>query len=316
VILVVSHDADDHAAAVLACLREAGHPAALLDTAHFPTRATLAHALDAGGERRAYDVDGGSVPLDECRAVWWRRPQPHAVDARLPSEAAAFAYTECAEAVSGLWAALDARWVNPPELDGKAHHKPYQLSVARRVGLPIPRTLITNDPAAARAFVAEVGRERTVYKTFLATERCWRETRILRAEEEPRLDAVALAPVIFQEYVPAVCDLRVTAVGDRLFAAAIRPAPGGYDVDYRMDMNGARFEPAELPDAVERDLLELLRRLGLVYGAIDLRRTPDGAYVFLEVNPAGEWLFVEERTGQPIALAMSTLLRELDAELL
>ena len=102
------------------------------------------------------------------------------------------------------------------------------------------------------------------------------------------------------------------AIGPRLFATAIRPAPEGYQLDYRMDMVGARFAQTELPPAVERAILDLLGRLGLVYGAIDLRLTPDGAYVFLEVNPAGEWMFVEQRTGQPIARALSDLLRDLD----
>lgn len=99
-------------------------------------------------------------------------------------------------------------------------------------------------------------------------------------------------PVILQEYVEADADIRVTIMGPHLFAAAIRPAPGGYEVDYRMDMAGASFEATSLPVEMERLLRDLMRRLGLVYGAIDLRRTPEGTYVFLEVNPAGEWRFV------------------------
>jgi glutathione synthase/RimK-type ligase-like ATP-grasp enzyme len=180
------------------------------------------------------------------------------------------------------------------------------------VGLPIPRTLITNDAAAARRFSEELGLERTVYKTFLATERHWRETRILHQDELDLLDRVALAPVIFQEYVPAVADIRVTVFGDELFATAITPAPGGYDVDYRMDLPGAGFTPTDLPDETIGGIRSLMRRLGLVYGAIDLRRTAEGEHVFLEVNPAGEWRFVEDRTGQPMTEAMAGLLAGLD----
>jgi hypothetical protein len=211
-----------------------------------------------------------------------------------------------------MWAALPLRWVNPPTLDEEAHHKPYQLAVAMEVGLPIPRTLITNDAAAARRFSEELGLERTVYKTFLATERHWRETRILHQDELDLLDRVALAPVIFQEYVPAVADIRVTVFGDELFATAITPAPGGYDVDYRMDLPGAGFTPTDLPDETIGGIRSLMRRLGLVYGAIDLRRTAEGEHVFLEVNPAGEWRFVEDRTGQPMTEAMAGLLAGLD----
>jgi glutathione synthase/RimK-type ligase-like ATP-grasp enzyme len=77
-----------------------------------------------------------------------------------------------------------------------------------------------------------------------------------------------------------------------------------------MDMAGATFRPTALPDATKKKIAQLMKRLGLVYGAIDLRRTPEGAYVFLEVNPAGEWRFVEERTGQPMTDAFAEMLVE------
>jgi hypothetical protein len=313
VILIVSHPGDDHAAAVLAALRRARHPAVLVDTARFPSEAALTQRFGGGnGAGYSLRIEGRGVDLGACRVGWWRRPQPFTLHEGLAADVASFAYTECHEAVAGLWPALKLTWVNPPALDEVAHHKPYQLAVAGEVGLPVPRTLITNDPDEARAFADEIGPERTVYKTFLATEEHWRETRVLRPVELGLLDRVRLAPVIFQEYVPAVCDIRVTAVGDRLFATAITGPEGGYALDYRMEMDAARFEPAELPAETEAGLRALMERLGLVYGAIDLRRTPDGEHVFLEVNPAGEWRFVEEKSGQPLTAAMAELLAGLD----
>ena len=163
---------------------------------------------------------------------------------------------------------------------------------------------------AARRFISERGPARTIYKTFLASVHCWRETRLVRPDELELLDLVRLAPVIFQEYVPAVADIRVTVMGNRMFAAAITPAPGGYDIDYRMDMPGATFRPATLPADVKSKIGRLMKRLGLVYGAIDLRRTADGTHVFLEINPAGEWRFVEERTHQPMTDAFAEMLVE------
>jgi glutathione synthase/RimK-type ligase-like ATP-grasp enzyme len=114
--------------------------------------------------------------------------------------------------------------------------------------------------------------------------------------------------VIFQEYVPAVVDLRVTVVGDDIFAAGIHSQETRYRVDFRIDMNQASIEAHSLPGEVESCVRELIRRLGLVYGAIDMRLTPDGRYVFLEVNPAGQWLFIEGRTGQPITAAVARTL--------
>jgi glutathione synthase/RimK-type ligase-like ATP-grasp enzyme len=114
--------------------------------------------------------------------------------------------------------------------------------------------------------------------------------------------------VIFQEYVPADVDLRITVVGKRVFAAAIHSQETDYPTDFRMSLGQAEVEAVELPREVEERLLALIDRLGLAYGAVDMRRTPEGEHVFLEVNTAGEFLFVEERTGQPIARALAELL--------
>lgn len=311
-ILVVSHAADDHACGVLQALLGHKYPAVLVDTAEYPSSAALSQRFGEGRPKYELTIDGQAVDLGACRVGWWRRPQPFTLHAGLAPDVASFTYTECHEAIAGLWAALDLKWVNPPERDEVAHHKPYQLAIATEVGLPIPRTLITNDPEEARRFAIDVGPHRTVYKTFLATEEHWRETRLLRDEEMAILDQVRYAPVIFQEFVPAVADIRATVIGDRIFAAAISQASGAYDVDYRMGMPAATFEATTLPPETEDRIHALMRRLGLVYGAIDLRRTKAGEHIFLEVNPAGEWRFVEERTHQPITDAMAGLLMELD----
>ena len=311
-ILVVSHGEDDHALVVLAALAESGREALLVDTGRFPASLGVVERFGCGLPSYAVVVDGATVELGTCGAAWWRRPRPFTFAPGLAEDAVSFAYGECVAAMGGLWAALDTTWVNPPAADDTAHHKPYQLAVAGEVGLPVPRTLVSNDPEHVRAFADELGPGRTVYKTFLATESHWRETRFLLAEEMHLLEQVRLAPAIFQEYVPAQADLRVTVVGDEVFATAITAAPEGYQLDYRMDMPGARFATTALPQETEKGLRALMDRMGLVYGAIDLRRTPEGEHVFLEVNPSGEWLFVEERTGQPITAAMASLLARLD----
>lgn len=311
-ILILSHPADDHASGVLTVLKRRKHPALLLDAADFPARASLSQYFSGEGARVEYCGPSGRFDLSQCHAAWWRRPLPHTLHDGLDPDVSSFAYTECHEAFSGALALLHTVWVNPPHLDERAHHKPMQLATAVQVGLAVPRTLITNDPDDARRFVAEIGHTRTIFKTFLASEEHWRETRVLKAEELDLLDSVSLAPVIFQEYVPADADIRVTVIGDQMFAAAIRPGPNSYAIDFRMDMPAASFEPTSLPDEVASKLRALMQALGLVYGAADFRRTPAGEHVFLEINPAGEWLFVEERTGQPITEAMAGLLVRLD----
>jgi glutathione synthase/RimK-type ligase-like ATP-grasp enzyme len=313
VILVISSLRDEHAVAVLQHLGNLGARAELLDLAGFPKELRL--NMNYGSVRgwsAEFHLNGGqTLDLSDVQVVWWRRPQPFEVDPviRRPSHRA-FAYSESHEAVAGLWLVLDAYFVNHPEATEAAGRKPYQLRLAQDVGLSIPETLITNDPAAARAFAK--AHDVTVYKAFSATEQEWRETRLLREEELANLNPVAYAPLIFQEYVPGGVDLRVTVVGDAVYAAAIHAEDTSYPIDFRMDLLRARVEPATLPSTVEQGLLALMKRLDLVYGAIDMRRTPDGRHVFLEVNPAGQWLFIEQRTNQPITAAVARLLAQHD----
>jgi glutathione synthase/RimK-type ligase-like ATP-grasp enzyme len=309
-ILIISSERDEHAQIVATGLNRLGVEHHLLDLAHFPERLELVIRYD----REAVPVAllrgaGGELDLAEIGAAWYRRPQPFVLSPNLsrPSHRA-FAYSEAHEAVAGLWQMLDVFWMNHPTRDEVAARKAYQLSVARSVGLGIPRTLISNDPAEVKRFVSEGGAKRTIYKAFSATVQEWRETRLLGDAELAVLDQVSHAPVIFQEYVPARVDIRATVVGDRVFAAAIHSQDTQYAVDFRMDMANANVEPHELPPEIAAGIDKFMQRLGIVYGAIDMRLTPDGRYVFLEVNPAGQWLFIEGRTGQPISAAVAETL--------
>lgn len=284
----------------------------LLNLSELPNRATLSIEYDRSGRPRIdYVRTGGqSFPLHEVRTVWWRRPQVPDLSSVTDPQINLFTANEWNEAINGLWQLLDARWMNDPTRDDAASRKARQLRVAAEVGLKVPRTLITSDPARALGFGAARAGGRTVYKTFSCTHAIWRETRLLRQEDLAHVESVRIAPVIFQEFIPADCDLRITAVGGKLFPAAIRPTPREGAIDFRTSMGDAVVRAEQLPAEISEKLTELLSRLGLVYGAIDMRRTPDGDYYFFEVNTAGEFLFIEDRTAQPIARAIADWLTE------
>lgn len=312
-ILVVSHADEDHTAAVMPRLRAAAHEVRLLDLADVPARGglTAVWGEDDRPSLRLHAPDG-PIPLDRVRAVWWRRLRPLTLDAAVTGPTArAFATSETSQALNGVLDSLDATWMNPRCADDAAHHKPLQWTVARSLGLRVPRTIVTTDPDEARRFIAAMSPRRVVFKAFLASLEAWRETRLVQQEDLERLELVRLAPVIFQEYVEGV-DLRVTVVGDRTFCASIDARTTTYPVDMRMVIGEARVTSEELPAGVEDRLLALLRRLGLRYGAVDLRRTDAGEHHFLEVNPAGQWLFVERLTGMPITQAVVEELCRMD----
>jgi hypothetical protein len=310
-ILVISHPADSHTEHVLRRLAENAVPVALFDLSDYPQRSALSLSRETGVSATAQLTThtGSRVDLNAVSAVWWRRPQRVQLHPELTDRGyASFAQGEIDEAIAGLWLSLPGFWINQPLCDQNAARKAYQLQLASEIGCDIPKTLITSDPQAASDFITELGVDHTVYKSFSATAEHWRETRILRQDELSVLGNVRFAPVIFQEYIPADVDLRITIVDGNIFAAAIYSQQTAYRHDFRMDMISARVEPHELPLKVQEQLTELMNRLGLVYGAIDMRRTPEGRYVFLEINPAGQWLFVEQRTGQPITDALCSAL--------
>jgi len=64
-----------------------------------------------------------------------------------------------------------------------------------------------------------------------------------------------------------------------------------------------------LPASVKNLLLEFMHRLHLAYGAIDMRLTPGGEFYFLEVNTAGEWQFLGEKTELKITDAFADFLK-------
>ena len=307
-ILVISHEQDPHASAVIRHLEAAGRRVLLFNLSELPNRATLSMAYGRDG-RPQIDFernDGARFRLNDVTAVWWRRPQAPDLSAVTDPQINLFTSNEWNEAINGLWQLLSgARWMNDPLRDDAAGRKANQLRLATEIGLQIPRTLITTDPSRVPAFLEACQPAGAIFKTFSCTHSVWRETSRLSSHHLAQLDAVRIAPVIFQEFIPADCDLRITAVGGRLFPAAIRSKAGEGTIDFRLTVGEADVAPADLPRRVETHLLQLLDRLGLVYGAIDMRRTPGGEYYFFEVNTAGEFLFIEDRTGFPISKTMA-----------
>ena len=210
-------------------------PANLFDIASLPHEATLT-IDDAPTAPRAWLNAGGSgeIELTAATAVWWRRPQMVVLDAIDDPDARGFAYGEWHELLNGMYPLIRAPWMNPPLDDDRASRKAWQLAVARSVGLTVPATLMTSDADRARAFIAAHGVDRTVFKIFAATPTVWRATRVVQPSDVDALDSLHLAPVIFQALVPAVADVRVTIVGDELFAMAIDTRWTSYEVDFRV----------------------------------------------------------------------------------
>jgi hypothetical protein len=190
-----------------------------------------------------------------------------------------------------------------------ARWKVPQLRVAASRGLLVPPTLVTSDPATARAFVAAGP---TIVKAVAqAHVQLGAEERVGRTVEiDVTFDAEAVrpAPVLLQRRVAKVADIRVTAVGRRLFPVRIT-VPAGAPLDFReTDPEQCGFQAIELPPAVAEALRGYLAVWGLRFGAFDLAEADDGRLWFLECNPAGQWGWLEPPTGLDITGALLDLL--------
>jgi glutathione synthase/RimK-type ligase-like ATP-grasp enzyme len=177
------------------------------------------------------------------------------------------------------------------------------------VGLAVPDTLVTNEPAAVRELFARHDGE-VVVKMLAGFD--WSldastalPTRLLREEDLDHLDGLLTGPMCFQQRIHAPVELRVTWVAGRVFAGAQRM---GSTVDWRA--TGQGWSRGEVPAETLPRLAALMERLGLVMGSVDLMLPEHGPPVFLEVNPGGEWGMLQGELGHDISGAIADALLE------
>lgn len=304
-VLIVAPATDLHALTVEHVLRESfGAEVLLWDTAGVAQGDGLTFRTAPG---RLEVVTGGhALDLVSVRSAWWRRPHGFGLTAEtLSTETLRFCEREYTSLLLGGLAGSRATVVNCPHAEAAAQRKPLQLATAEQVGLPVPETIISNNIHQVKDFWKRLDGN-CVYKTLTPTPGTFRETRRLRQEDLSDLRYLSLAPIIVQRCLTGV-DLRVTVMGRRQFAAVARTDRPEAAIDWRVDLT-CRWEPYVLDPQISRRLRDLLTALGLHYGCIDLRLCEDGVPYFLEVNPSGQFLFVEADTAQPIVEAMCLLL--------
>jgi glutathione synthase/RimK-type ligase-like ATP-grasp enzyme len=176
---------------------------------------------------------------------------------------------------------------------------------------------VTNCPDAFLDFYGEqrgriVTKRTTPSQGLVAAdgESLVRYTDPVRPRDIVHVEGLRLCPLVVQGSVPKQLELRVTVVADEVFPAAIYSQASNHTrFDWRRYDNARTpIKPFPLPDEVAERCCSLVRQLGLRYGAIDLVLTPDNRFVFLEINPNGQYLWIEEATGLEISAAVADLL--------
>lgn len=312
-VIILSVPQDTHAHAMCEAIERKGGEVAIYYTTDFPERLGLTiRPARRSAALAAHDSLRRELGA-EWSSVWLRRTLFSNTPAAFDDGDRAIIEHECRQMRRSFLDLLcpSAFWVNP--LHRQEPSKPAQLVAALRCGFQVPRTLASNDPSEILAFVRAAPGP-VVFKTFCSLAPTAIVTEELLAEPE----LLRWTPGIYQHYVEKLYEVRVTVVGDRVFAVRIdSQATARGKVDWREAQRtpGGRpsdltFETVVLPEFIEECCQRLMRSLGLVFGTIDLILTPARKHVFLEVNPSGQFLFVETEAGAPILDALSQMLLE------
>lgn len=317
-VLIITHSEDNESVSLVSkAIEQRGGSSFRFDTDRFPTELRLVAQYGETAERLSLVSDGATLDLRDVSAIWHRRLN---IGGRLPREMEpqfrAASLGEARATVRGLLASLDAFRMDAEPLIRRAENKQLQIQIARESGLETPRTLTTNDPEAVRAFArtCERGMITKMLSSFAIREDGQEKvvfTNPVTAEDLDDLEGLRLCPMTFQEQMPKALELRVTIAGERVLTAAIDSQSSARAAhDWRRD--GVKllreWQPYTLPVGVEEKLLRLMDRFGLNYGAADFIVTPEGRHVFLEVNPVGEFFWLEQCPGLPISQAIADVL--------
>lgn len=325
-VLVITSEQDTHVHVVGDVLRDMGIEWVRLNTddlfrntrmsLHPPTGAGLITILDSGH----------TVNLADISAVWYRKPETPST-AHLESSgehSERFFNAESYEALLSLYAVLQDRpWINNPLTTRYAHRRFLQLQTATRLGFTTVRSIFSNDPDEVLAFADSVEGPLALKSLGALTvtdpidgQVAHQYGVLTRTIDRGTLDdlrtSIENMPTFLQEYVDKLYDLRVVVAGNAVFACWIHSQSGELTKhDFRIQTKNLHHELIELEPEFRDLLVRYLVEMGLNFGCFDFVETASGERFFLECNPNGQWLWVEKKTGAPIASAIADLLADL-----
>jgi glutathione synthase/RimK-type ligase-like ATP-grasp enzyme len=309
-LLVVTNKADLASDYLILRLTERRIPFLRMNTEDFGERFEVDVAISDTAGFSIRLEDGQTFSRNEISAVYFRQPRAPTGPTDIAPSDAGFARRELKEMLRGLWRLIDAdKWLNHPRNLWLASNKVEQLDLAVKLGLRIPETCVTSSVKTLKEFYRRhSGRIicKAVKHGFSQTDNIVTLATTKRVEPEyiDQFDDYAALPMIYQREILKAYDIRVTVIGNRVFATAIHSQEHPEtEVDWRVwDISSfeLRHEPIVLPPPVEQACLDMTSHFGLRYSAIDLVLDRDGIHHFLELNPNGQWAWIEKKAGYPI----------------
>ena len=322
IVLLITHSGDFYTVdKVIEALSKLGAQPFRLDTDKFPLLVQIESHLTNFQSIHRLKYGDRYISSEQVQSVWMRRIwQPQMSEDLAPQFQTACA-REATAALNSFWDSLrEVFWIDDLQRILAAENKLHQLRVAKEVGLVIPPTLVTNNPQQVREFFYDVGGKMvakllTPLSYSMKGSSFFFYTSEVKEEDLLEIETLRHSPMIFQEQIPKLRELRVVYVDGSLFVGALDASSyAASTVDWRRASPVAcQWQTHELPTSVTSPLKAFMARFGLVFGAFDFIETPSGEYIFLEVNPTGEWGMLERDLDYPISMAIAkALLKERD----
>jgi glutathione synthase/RimK-type ligase-like ATP-grasp enzyme len=307
-LLIISNSQDVTADYLVDRIVKTGPKIVRLDTDNFVANGRFEYRI---GLPRLL-VEGNDVRPEEFSTVWYRRPERLKCSKIEETPEGKVVFDEWAEALEAFFAHIPtARWINHPSANAAASHKLEQLTTAAQVGFSVPRTLVTQDEPQLRRFFDECdGRLIAKPMSVGHIERSGGEhdsliyTNQVSKDHLGDLSDLCHCPTLFQEFVQKAADVRITVVDEEIHAVelvALDP-DGSQRCDVRRNnMDDVTYRSVALPPNVDSAVRAIMKRYGLRFGAIDMAVTTNGKWVFFEINPNGQWAWLDLVGGQDIA---------------
>lgn len=312
-ILIVSTALDSATDAVAKQISESGHPFIRLDTEQYPFNLNLSTVCSNNSQTPQLLVHDTTTKNEHSiSSIWYRRVRAPRKPLEMNSGVYDFCMREGRAALLGTTLAFNVPIMSSPECVWAAEQKIYQLSLAKRIGLKIPETIVTNNPSTIRDAYNRFNGDmiakpvRTGFVDY-GDEQHAIYTSLVQKKHLENLDGARFSPTILQPLIKKMFDVRVTYVDGFFFTAEIESqSDSSSQVDWRKTSNPELpHRKANLPDKIQTQLKTFMEVLDLKFGAIDLIRTPENEYIFLEVNPNGQWLWLDSMLDFGITSAIA-----------
>ena len=292
-ILIISKDIDVHADAVRWGLTQLGFETLLWDWEHFPNLNAGIFSINSTSVQNIELIIQGEKVRAPFDVIWVRRkinpkamPDCHEDDIKIV-EKESLSYLENILPFLGHERTL---WINDVEADRIAANKVRQLLIAKEAGFRIPETLIGNTYEQIKDFFIKHNKA-IVFKAFssanwVISDKVFKVQRTSLLNEEHILNdyAIRACPGIYQALIEKKYELRVTVIGDELFAAALDSQKYGPTVDWRYDINidENTLKSVVLPKDIAEKCFTFCRQTGLQFAAFDFVVDKNDDFVFLE----------------------------------